>query len=82
VNERLAAETRAAYDAAAAACAENLPDTSFEAGIDMAMIDHFVTQLPAASSVLAAACFSIDAALNRVPRKSAKHGQGFVLARS
>jgi SAM-dependent methyltransferase len=56
MDDRLAAQTRAGYDAAASAYAESLPDTSFEAGIDLAMIDHFVAQLPDASAVLDAGC--------------------------
>ncbi|MGN6762373.1 MAG: class I SAM-dependent DNA methyltransferase [Leifsonia sp.] len=56
MDDRLAAQTRAGYDAAASAYAESLPDTSFEAGIDLAMIDHFVAQLPDASAVLDVGC--------------------------
>jgi SAM-dependent methyltransferase len=56
MDDRLLRQTRAGYDAAATAYAEYLPDTSFEAGIDMAMVDHFITHLPAAASVLDAGC--------------------------
>lgn len=56
MDERLVEQTRAGYDAAATAYAESLRDTSFEAGIDLAMIDHFMTQLPAAATVLDAGC--------------------------
>ncbi|MFZ7086570.1 methyltransferase domain-containing protein [Curtobacterium sp. RRHDQ10] len=56
MDEQLVAQTRAGYDAAASAYAQNLRDTSFEAGIDMAMIDHFIAQLPVAPAVLDAGC--------------------------
>lgn len=66
--------TRAAYDAVAGSYAEMIPDTRFEAAVDLAMVRHFVeslSQRPAA--VLDAGCgtgrmighlLSIDAELD------------------
>lgn len=58
VTTALIAQTRAGYDAAAVAYAERLPDTSFEAPLDMAIVDHFPRALPAGASVLDAGCGS------------------------
>ncbi|MET4224553.1 class I SAM-dependent DNA methyltransferase [Oerskovia enterophila] len=55
MNERLA-RARAGYDAVAADYAALLPDASFEAGMDLAMIEQFVDQLPAGARVLDAGC--------------------------
>jgi ubiquinone/menaquinone biosynthesis C-methylase UbiE len=56
VSDELLNQTRAGYDSVASAYARALPDTSFEAAIDLAMIDHFLAQIPEAGSVLDAGC--------------------------
>lgn len=55
MSER-AARTRAGYDTVAAQYAARLPDVSFEAGVDLAMIEQFVDQLPSRARVLDAGC--------------------------
>lgn len=56
MSDPLLEQTRSGYDAAADTYAEHLPDTSFEAPIDMAMVDHFAHMLPRAATVLDAGC--------------------------
>ncbi|WP_062386471.1 class I SAM-dependent DNA methyltransferase [Demequina iriomotensis] len=56
MDGRLLEQTRAGYDQVAQAYAAHLPDTTFEAPLDLAMIDHFAGMLPAAASVLDAGC--------------------------
>lgn len=49
--------TRAAYDQVASSYAEMLPDTRYEADIDLAMVRHFVESLaPRPAAVLDAGC--------------------------
>lgn len=48
--------TRRAYDTVAREYARQLPDASFEAPLDLAMIDEFVRRLPAEADVLDAGC--------------------------
>ncbi len=49
-------DLRDAYDVISTTYAELLPDTSFEAPLDLAMIDEFRERLPADPSVLDAGC--------------------------
>lgn len=58
VNEELREQTRAAYDAVASDYATIVPDTSFEAPLDLAMVDEFVSEVAKrpASKVLDAGC--------------------------
>ncbi|WP_062302692.1 class I SAM-dependent methyltransferase [Demequina subtropica] len=56
MDGRLLDQTRAGYDLVAEAYAASLPDAGFEAALDLAVIDHFVSMLPAAASVLDAGC--------------------------
>ena len=56
MGQDLESQTRRAYDIVAASYARMLPDTSYEAPLDLAMIDHFVAQLPTDASVLDAGC--------------------------
>jgi ubiquinone/menaquinone biosynthesis C-methylase UbiE len=56
VSDKLLEQTRAGYDAVASAYARVLPDTSFEAAIDLAMIDHFLARMPEGGSVIDAGC--------------------------
>ncbi|WP_143738958.1 class I SAM-dependent DNA methyltransferase [Microbacterium sp. Yaish 1] len=49
---------RAAYDTVAAAYAALLPDASFEAPADLAVLERFLAQLPHAARVLDAGCGS------------------------
>ncbi|HKT56786.1 MAG TPA: class I SAM-dependent methyltransferase [Microbacterium sp.] len=51
-----AAQTRLAYDTVAPDYAAQLPDASFEAPLDLAMIGEFVRRLPATAHVLDAGC--------------------------
>jgi len=55
VTDRLT-RARAGYDAVAAHYADLLPDVAFEAGLDLAMIEQFVDQLPSGACVLDAGC--------------------------
>lgn len=48
--------TRTAYDTVADAYAEHITGTSYEQGVDLAMIDHFVGLLAAPRRVLDAGC--------------------------
>ncbi|WP_062516010.1 class I SAM-dependent DNA methyltransferase [Demequina gelatinilytica] len=48
--------TRAGYDTVAEAYAAALPDLGFEAELDLAMIDRWVSMLPVAACVLDAGC--------------------------
>lgn len=48
--------TRRTYDTVAASYARLVPDTSYEAPGDLAMIEHFVAELPGSASVLDAGC--------------------------
>lgn len=50
------ATTAGFYDAIADEYAMRLPDTSFEAPLDLGMLDHFVTTLPGDARVLDAGC--------------------------
>lgn len=58
VNEELRAQTRSAYDAVASDYATIIPDTSFEAPLDLAMVNEFVSEVAKrpASKVLDAGC--------------------------
>lgn len=50
-------ETRLLYDTIAATYAEVLPDTRYEAPLDLGLVDHFIAQLPESRSpVLDAGC--------------------------
>lgn len=53
--ERLAS-TSAAYDVVAGSYAELLPDTRYEAEVDLAMVARFIASLPPESRVLDAGC--------------------------
>lgn len=56
MDQDLVSQTRRTYDIVAANYARMLPDTSHEAPLDLAMIDHFVSQLATDASVLDAGC--------------------------
>lgn len=58
MDDALKARIRTAYDTVAAAYAEMLPDTSYEAGVDLAMVRHFIEQLEGTGTaqVLDAGC--------------------------
>jgi ubiquinone/menaquinone biosynthesis C-methylase UbiE len=58
VNEELREQTRAAYDAVASEYATIIPDTGFEAPLDLAMVKEFVNEVAKrpASKVLDAGC--------------------------
>jgi ubiquinone/menaquinone biosynthesis C-methylase UbiE len=58
VNEELREQTRLAYDAVASDYATIIPDTSFEAPLDLAMVNEFVSEVAKrpASKVLDAGC--------------------------
>ncbi|MBC7593150.1 MAG: class I SAM-dependent methyltransferase, partial [Kineosporiaceae bacterium] len=58
VNEGLRAQTRSAYDAVASDYATIIPDTSFEAPLDLAMVNEFVIEVATrpAAKVLDAGC--------------------------
>ena len=58
VEEYLREQTRTAYDAVASDYAKRIPDTSFEAPLDLAMVDEFVSEVAEhpASKVLDAGC--------------------------
>ena len=58
VEEHLREQTRRAYDAVASDYARRIPDTSFEAPVDLAMVDEFVSEVAErpASKVLDAGC--------------------------
>ncbi|WP_062464636.1 class I SAM-dependent methyltransferase [Demequina soli] len=56
MDSRRLAQTRAGYDPVARAYAASLPDTSFEAQQDMAMVDRFAGELPPSATVLDAGC--------------------------
>lgn len=58
VNEELREQTRTAYDAVASDYATMIPDTSFEAPLDLAMVDEFLSEVAKrpASKVLDAGC--------------------------
>ena len=58
VNEELREQTRAAYDAVSSDYATIIADTSFEASLDLAMVNEFVSEVAKrpASKVLDAGC--------------------------
>ena len=58
VNEELRAQTRSAYDAVASDYATIIPDTGFEAPLDLAMVNEIVSEVAKrpASKVLDAGC--------------------------
>ncbi|KRA25778.1 hypothetical protein ASD65_16115 [Microbacterium sp. Root61] len=56
MDDALTAQTRDAYDVVAAKYAQLLPDTRYEADLDLAMIGHFVQQLGGPAAVLDAGC--------------------------
>ena len=58
VNEELREQTRSAYDAVASDYATIIPDTGFEAPLDLAMVNEFVNEVAKrpASKVLDAGC--------------------------
>lgn len=56
MDDALTAQTRDAYDVVAAQYAQLLPDTRYEADLDLAMIGHFVQQLGGPAEVLDAGC--------------------------
>ena len=58
MNEELREQTRAAYDAVASDYATIIPDTGFEAPLDLAMVNEFVNEVAKrpASKVLDAGC--------------------------
>ena len=58
MSDELRRQTKAAYDTVAVRYAEVLPDTSFEAELDLAMIRHFIAELgdAAPARILDAGC--------------------------
>ncbi|MEA5455763.1 methyltransferase domain-containing protein [Sinomonas sp. JGH33] len=56
MSEDLLSMTRNAYDVVAQSYARLLPDASYEAPLDAAMIEHFATQLAPGARVLDAGC--------------------------
>lgn len=56
MGQDLKSQTRRTYDTVAASYARMLPDTSYEAPLDLAMIDYFAAQLSTNASVLDAGC--------------------------
>ena len=55
-GDALTEETRSTYDLVAGEYASRFPGTEPEQALDLAMIDHFVTQLPVSRDVLDAGC--------------------------
>lgn len=56
MGQDLKSQTRRTYDTVAASYARMVPDTLYEAPLDLAMIDYFVAQLSTNASILDAGC--------------------------